>query len=233
MNQPGAPESCAICQKPLSDTDSIPILSLRNSLHQLLTQQIPDANKQDHICFPCYENLRSQLMINELKKNERELTKLDKAVMEKLQTREFISMDTDAEINECPTFGEKLSDKIASFGGSWSFIISFGFVLLIWIAFNSFAMTQARFDPYPFILLNLVLSSIAALQAPVIMMSQNRQEAKDRIRSQHDYMVNLKAEIEIRALHEKMDHLLRSQMHTLMEFQEAQLELLQKISNRP
>ena len=119
--------------------------------------------------------------------------------------------------------------RSAQFGGSWAFIISFGVVLVVWITINSGLLLNRPFDPYPFILLNLILSCIAALQAPVIMMSQNRQEAKDRIRGEHDYMVNLKAELEIRNLHEKMDYLVVQQGVRLMEIQQIQIELLEEL----
>src|SRR5436190_5613838 len=127
------------------------------------------------------------------------------------------------------TVGQKISDKVARFGGSWRFIILFSIVLALWITFNVLALQHWRFDPFPFILLNLILSCIAALQAPVIMMSQNRQEQKDRLRAKHDYQVNLKAELEIRLLHEKIDHLILHQQQHLFEIQEIQVEMLREI----
>lgn len=136
------------------------------------------------------------------------------------------------EFEQVWTFGERLADRIASFGGSWKFLIIFFVFLSAWIAVNTLAFLDKPADPYPFILLNLVLSCIAAIQAPIIMMSQNRQEAKDRIRSQHDYQVNLKAELEIRHLHEKIDHLLSHQWERLVQIQEIQLELLTEINRK-
>lgn len=130
---------------------------------------------------------------------------------------------------EILTKGQKISDKVAHFGGSWAFIISFFIVLVSWIVFNSFAILNVRFDPYPFILMNLILSCIAALQAPIIMMSQNRQEEKDRKRSENDYMINLKAELEVRALHQKIDLLIEEQIKVLFETQAKQLEILNDI----
>lgn len=130
------------------------------------------------------------------------------------------------------TFGEHLSDKIAEFGGSWKFIITFGGVIVVWVVLNAVLLLDRGFDPYPFILLNLILSCVAALQAPVIMMSQNRAEARDRLRAENDYKVNLKAELEIRHLHEKIDHLLRKQYNRLFEIQQIQIELLEEISQR-
>ena len=128
--------------------------------------------------------------------------------------------------------GQKLSDKVAKFGGSWAFIISFMIILFVWILYNSFTLKQDRFDPYPFILMNLILSCIAALQAPIIMMSQNRQEEKDRERAENDYLINLKAELEIRALHKKIDLLVEDQIKLLFDSQAKQLEILDAIAKR-
>ncbi|SHF47615.1 Uncharacterized membrane protein [Flavobacterium fontis] len=128
------------------------------------------------------------------------------------------------------TLGQRIADKVADFGGSWTFIISFFCFLLLWIAANVFWFQNQGFDPYPFILLNLILSCIAALQAPIIMMSQNRQEEKDRERAKKDFIINLKAEHEIRELHQKMDHILKHQHEELMALQRQQIDLLQQLT---
>ena len=128
--------------------------------------------------------------------------------------------------------GQNIADSVAKFGGSWTFILIFIFILLFWIILNSIALMKKPFDPYPYILLNLVLSCLAALQAPVIMMSQNRQEEKDRIRAENDYQVNLKAEIEIKILHEKLNHLITDQWDRLVEIREIQLELLEDLQKK-
>ena len=128
--------------------------------------------------------------------------------------------------------GQSISDKVAAFGGSWKFIISFSLILAAWIIINSYMPVNDRFDPFPFILMNLVLSAIAALQAPIIMMSQNRKEEKDRKRGENDYLINLKAELELRSLHQKIDLLLEEQIKGLFESQVAQLEMLKKIENK-
>ncbi|MNY30754.1 hypothetical protein D3C86_1648800 [compost metagenome] len=137
-------------------------------------------------------------------------------------------MDSEEETS-ADTFGQRIADKVASFGGSWTFIIAFGCFILLWISINVYFLTNKGFDPYPFILLNLILSCLAALQAPVIMMSQNRQEDKDRLRAKKDYMINLKAEIELRALHEKIDHLIIHQQQELLEIQRIQIEMMNDI----
>lgn len=133
---------------------------------------------------------------------------------------------------EILTRGQKISDKVARFGGSWNFIIVFMLLLIAWIIYNVVVTPRDQFDPYPFILMNLLLSCIAALQAPIIMMSQNRQEEKDRKRSENDYLVNMKAEMEIRSLHEKIDLLVQQQIATLYKTQEEQMKVLQEISRQ-
>lgn len=124
-----------------------------------------------------------------------------------------------------------MADRVATFGGSWTFILSFCAVLVLWMVLNVTGILFKPFDVYPFILLNLALSSLAALQAPIIMMSQRRQEEKDRLRGENDYQVNLKAELEIRQLHEKIDHQLAHQWERLAEMQQIQIEILEERSN--
>ena len=150
----------------------------------------------------------------------------------RLEREETVARDIEAAWDDNRTFGEKAADMVADFGGSWNFIGLFFVVLVVWMGFNIWAATRAVFDPYPFILLNLVLSCIAAIQAPIIMMSQKRQEAKDRLRSENDYRVNLKAELEIRHLHEKMDHLINRQWERLAEIQQIQLQIMQDMTRK-
>ena len=157
------------------------------------------------------------------------INKLNKIVKKTIKEEKLILNNLLNEPKETLTRGQKISDKVARFGGSWKFIILFSIVLFIWILFNTLAPNREDFDPYPFILMNLVLSCIAALQAPVIMMSQNRQEEKDRMRSENDYLINLKAEMEVRSLHQKIDLLLQEQIKTLYESQAKQFEMLQHI----
>lgn len=171
--------------------------------------------------------------IDKLLKSENEqLSKLQKIVKKTLDDENLIIENLLHPPKEIITKGQKISDKVASFGGSWAFIISFFILLFIWILYNSIALSQFNFDPYPFILMNLILSCIAALQAPIIMMSQNRQEEKDRKRSENDYLINLKAELEIRALNQKIDLLLEEQIKILFESQAKQLEILKSIESK-
>jgi|SoiMethySBSTD1v2_1073268.scaffolds.fasta_scaffold840778_2 uncharacterized membrane protein len=155
---------------------------------------------------------------------------LERRIFTHVLRRKHTSRDTTAQFDAELTFGERLADRIATFGGSWSFISIFLAVLLGWIAYN--LERPASFDPYPFILLNLVLSCLAALQAPVIMMSQNRMSAKDRLDARHDYEVNLKAEMEITQLHAKLDELQQRAWRDLIELQERQLDCLHRLERQ-
>lgn len=178
------------------------------------------------------EKKESTLLSELLHTNDESLRKLHDIVEATLREEELIVQNLMHPPQEVLTQGQRISDKVARFGGSWAFIMSFGLVLFAWILFNTLSPRRDEFDPYPFILMNLILSCIAALQAPVIMMSQNRQEEKDRQRAENDYLVNLKAELEIRNLHRKMDLLMEEQMSRLMEVQAVQLRLLEELAAR-
>lgn len=173
-----------------------------------------------------------EALLNVIELDRRELVELEDTVSRAFQAHEEQNLASDPGSEAASSFGEVLADKVASFGGSWAFIILFAVVLAAWITVNLWVVSL-RFDPYPFIFLNLILSCIAAVQAPIIMMSQNRQEARDRLRAQHDYRVNLKAELEIRELHDKMDHLLYRQMQRLLEIQRLQVQMLNELRSGP
>jgi uncharacterized membrane protein len=158
-----------------------------------------------------------------------ELSELEKTVLTSLTNNKTLSDKLDDDPIQILSIGQKLADKVASFGGSWTFIIAFGFFIFVWISINIYWLVNKGFDPYPFILLNLILSCLAALQAPVIMMSQNRQEEKDRDRAKKDYMINLKSELEIRILHEKIDHFIMDQQQELLEIQKTQIKTMNDI----
>jgi uncharacterized membrane protein len=160
------------------------------------------------------------------------LTDVEKTVLDSIKKDQLISENPEDIMDSKLSVGQRMADRIASFGGSWRFIIIFGIFIFIWMCVNIFIFTHKQFDPYPFILLNLILSCLAALQAPVIMMSQNRQEEKDRERSKHDYQVNLKAEMEIRMLDEKIDHLVMNQQQHLIEIQQIQIDMMQDILDK-
>jgi uncharacterized membrane protein len=224
--------NCQICGRAFLPQNGAIGDNIRPSLAEFIKSQRPDWDPHKFICFPDLGAFRRDYVKHTLECEIGELTSLDQEVIESLRQHEVLTENIEKQFERKLTFGEHLSDKIASFGGSWRFIILFGAVLLGWIALNAAVLANRSFDPYPFILLNLILSCLAAIQAPIIMMSQNRAEARDRMRAENDYKVNLKAELEIRHLHEKMDHLLRKQYNRLFEIQQIQIELLEEMSQR-
>jgi len=225
-----APMICEVCKKPKSPNSGMVAELIRPSLLEFIKKKFPDLDSKAFICFDDLGEFRKDYIKEVLEDEIGELSALDHEVIESLEQHEVLSADISKQFERKLTFGERLSDRIAEFGGSWKFLITFGAVLLFWIALNGVILVTRAFDPYPFILLNLILSCLAAVQAPIIMMSQNRAEARDRLRAENDYKVNLKAELEIRHLHEKIDHLLRRQYNRLFEIQQIQVELLEEIS---
>ena len=228
--------SCVVCKESFVPSDLVPFSAIRSVISEMIKRDFSEWSDGCYICrsdITTYRTKETQKIIEE---EVGELSDLEKEVLESLQRHELLSSNTEQEFEQERTLGEKFSDKLATFGGSWKFLIIFSFFLLCWITMNSLVMFWRPVDPYPFILLNLVLSCIAAVQAPIIMMSQNRQEQKDRLRSQHDYQVNLKAELEIRLIHEKLDHLLLRQWQRIMEIQATQIEeiadIKQSLTNR-
>jgi uncharacterized membrane protein len=227
MRQPktNAKSRCAISGLAHPASNLIPIELLRRSLAERIRKDHPEL-PADALISRQEANRYRTAYVEELLVAERgELSNLEQQVARSLVEGELLSQNIEKDYATRRSFSERASDNLASFGGSWLFLICFALVLIIWILFN--IAGPDHFDPYPFILLNLLLSCIAAVQAPVIMMSQRRQEAKDRLRSLNDYRINLKAELEIRHLHEKLDHLLFNQWQRLSEIQELQIEIMQ------
>jgi uncharacterized membrane protein len=223
---------CQICKKSNSPQNARISELIRPSLLEFIKKQVSEWDDKGFICLDCLGKFRKDYVKETLEDEIGELSALDNEVIESLQQHEILSENISKQFEKKLTFGERLSDRIAEFGGSWRFIILFGAVLLVWILANAMFLANRGFDPYPFILLNLILSCLAALQAPIIMMSQNRAEARDRLRAENDYKVNLKAELEIRHLHEKLDHLLRRQYNRLFEIQQIQIELLEELGHK-
>ena len=225
-----APVICQICKKPKSPNNGMIAELIRPSLLEFIKKKVSDLDNKAFICFQDLGEFRKDYVKEVLEDEIGELSALDNEVIQSLEQHEILSADISKQFEKKLTFGERLSDHIAEFGGSWKFLITFGAVIFVWIGANAVLLATRAFDPYPFILLNLILSCLAAVQAPIIMMSQNRAEVRDRLRAENDYKVNLKAELEIRHLHEKIDHLLRRQYNRLFEIQQIQIELLQEIS---
>ena len=225
----GTQRTCAVCGKVFSARNVVSGQIIRKEVAAEILKSHPDWSPDKFICRPDLADFRGRYVHHLLESERGELSSLEKEVVRSLREHELLSSNVASEFEQTWTVGERLADRLAAFGGSWAFLIWFGILLFLWMGMNSLVLVAHPPDPYPFIFLNLILSCIAAIQAPIIMMSQNRQEAKDRIRSEYDYKVNLKAELEIRHLHEKVDHLLSHQWERLVEIQELQLELLSEL----
>jgi len=221
---------CAICGEDAHE----PLVfgTIRSAIAQAMLAEHPELTADSTICRKHLVAYRSRYIEEMLARERGEFSELERQVLESVVREATISRNVEAAWDDKRTTGERAADVVADFGGSWNFIGLFFAMLVIWMGYNVWAATRAVFDPYPFILLNLVLSCLAAIQAPIIMMSQKRQEAKDRLRSENDYRVNLKAELEIRNLHEKVDHLITRQWERLAEIQQIQLEMMQDLVER-
>ncbi len=216
-------ESCAKCGRTLRFGGSVAVSEMRPGTREFAGL----AGSVGSVCLSCYGEARIAEMRAACAQNQVDLEVLEQEVVKRIEEREARSQAEPGPL----TVGQKAADSIARFGGSWTFVLSFLGVLTVWVVANSLLLASRKaFDPYPFILLNLVLSCVAAMQAPIIMMSQNRVEERDRLRAEEDYRVNLRAEIEVQTLHEKVDHLLRRQMKTVLEFQDAQMDILDRIA---
>ena len=220
-------ERCAVTKKLRPRKELTLLDSLRPELADFIRREHPKLAEDALISKAAVNGYRSRYVEELLREEHGEFTELDRQVTESIANQDTIAENVEEEFESERTFGERAADILAKFGGSWSFLISFSAFLAVWMTINVIAGGRA-FDAYPFILLNLVLSTIAAIQAPVIMMSQRRQEEKDRLRSINEYRVNLKAELEIRHLHEKLDHLITRQWQRLAEIQRIQLEMMQE-----
>jgi uncharacterized membrane protein len=227
---PVAHPVCQICGRSKNRSELVPAAMVRAPLVERIRSAFPSWSQDGFICHDDLNRFRGEYVQALMEAEKGDLSSLERSVIESLARHETLSQDVETQFQKKLSLGERLADQIADFGGSWPFILLFGGFILVWIVINTIVLLARPFDPYPFILLNLMLSCLAAVQAPVIMMSQNRQEARDRLRSENDYRVNLKAELEIRQLHEKLDHLLQHQWERLVEIQQIQIELMNELS---
>jgi len=223
------PRTCQICgaQRHLR-----PASFIRPALVELIQKEHSNWNPHGWICDNDVHRYRNEYIRALLVDEQGEISSLEKEVLESIRQQEVLARDPAETLEANLTSGQRLADRIAEFGGSWPFIGIFGVVLVAWMTINSVSLLKEPFDPYPYILLNLVLSCLAAIQAPVIMMSQNRQEERDRLQAQHDYQVNLKAELEVRHLNQKLDHMMSNQWERLVEIQQVQMELMEEVRQR-
>jgi len=224
--------SCSLCDSPVDGRSLRSPQKLENRIIDLIKQDRPEWEANRGICPNCLEQYRAKKFVGYLEAEYRKLSDIEQAVVSKITRRGRVSKVIHQDFDSGMTVGQRVADRVARFGGSWPFIGIFGGILVVWMIVNGWLLAKHPFDPYPFILLNLVLSTLAALQAPVIMMSQNRQSEKDRVHAQQDYEINLMAEIEIRDLHDKMDSLRFKQWHELWHIQKRQIELLEHLCER-
>ncbi|MCA9791484.1 MAG: DUF1003 domain-containing protein [Candidatus Eremiobacteraeota bacterium] len=225
--------ACQLCGQVKDLRDLYPASAVRDNVSTFIAREHPDWNpNQGYICHDDLNAQRADYVRAQLEEDRGQLTRLDLQVIESLEEQDLLTRDVNKQFEADKTFGEALADKVADFGGSWTFIMLFFAALMAWMLTNTLLLRQTAFDPYPYILLNLCLSCLASIQAPIIMMSQNRQEAKDRLRSEQDYVTNLKAELEIRSLTLKIDQLLTQQWQHLVEIQQIQTDILREMSAR-
>ncbi|MGG5343039.1 hypothetical protein IGI58_000977 [Enterococcus sp. AZ020] len=215
-----------------TEVNEMQLKNVEEEIRQFILKQRPDLTEDSYILFHELLNYRLDYMKIMIKSDSMIMEKLNESIVQTIKNNETISNNLNTTVEKNLTIGQKTADAIAKFGGSWPFIFIFIIVLVVWIILNSTQLLGKPFDRYPFILLNLALSCLAAIQAPVIMMSQNRQEARDREQANNDYKVNLKAEIEVNLLHEKMDYLINSQWQHLVQMQHIQIELLSELQEQ-
>ena len=221
---------CQLSGKMVNENNATDGFSIREELIEIIKQKKADFDVEGWISNDELNKIKADRIKRLLQEDVGYLTEIEKKVAEAADKHDFMSKDfTEDEEDEKLTFGQRMADKVAEFGGSWKFIIFFTVFCFVWISMNTIMLTTGAFDKYPFILLNLILSCIAALQAPVIMMSQNRMEEKDRARAVNDFKVGLKTEIEIRMLDEKINHLVNKQIFHIHENMELQNEMLENI----
>jgi uncharacterized membrane protein len=220
---------CAISGKEYPQDELYKGSAIRKTLLELIRKEHPEFGQDSYISIDELNKYRKRYLETMIQDEVGEISNLESEVVNSISSNKLLSDNIEVELDKKLSFGERLSDQIADFGGSWTFIIIFFLVLFIWIAVNVWVITSKPFDPYPFILLNLILSCLASIQAPIIMMSQNRKEDRDRLRSENDYKINLKAELEIRIIHEILDHLVAHQNQKMLEIQEIQADFLEDI----
>lgn len=218
-----------ISKEQIKEEESAQIEDIQPGIVHLIKKEFPKIKNTHHISITELNKYRRLYFLYLIDAGATEYDKIEKDVVDAISHNKILSDNIEDEIDDKLTIGQKVADHVASFGGSWGFIIAFFSFMTLWMILNIIFLKNSGYDPYPFILLNLVLSCLAAIQAPIIMMSQNRQEQKDRQRSEHDYKVNLKAELEIQLLHEKIDHLIVNQNKRLLEIQKIQNDYLEEI----
>ncbi len=222
---------CFVCGHDLRRDHTQPVALIRPSLAAFMGERHPETFALDRaICRPCLAAERQLHLTAQLVAERGDLSALEAEATRTAADHSIIAEHLDETFERSQTPAQRLADAVATVGGSWPFVVGFCVVLAAWIIFNSVVLGAHAFDPYPYILLNLALSCLAAIQAPIILMSQNRRGIRDRMEADEDFKVNLKAELEVAALHEKIDHLLLVQWERMVEIQQTQIELLDELA---
>jgi uncharacterized membrane protein len=228
----GNERHCQLCGRAGRRGELIRGEVVRPQVASHLAASRPEWTGTGFVCRRCLAISNGSYVVAALERERGELSTIEMELARRSGESVLVAEHLDEDFQRSVTFGQRMADATARIGGSWSFVIGFGLVLATWIGVNTYVLASHAFDPYPYILLNLVLSCLAALQAPIIMMAQNRQAARDRAQADQDFRVNLKAEIAIMNLHEKVDHLLHTQWEHLLELQQIQIDMLGDIEKR-
>jgi uncharacterized membrane protein len=223
---------CRICGEQKKKSELVPAGSIPASIAEVIRKEYPAWSGEGYLCSADLNRFRAHYVREILEREKDELSSLEENIAQSMKDHELTAKNINIEFDRQLSFGDRVSDRLANFAGSWTFITIFTVIFIVWISINTIVLVFRPFDPYPFILLNLVLSALAAIQAPVIIMSQNRQEEKDRMNAEHDFQVNLNAEMEIHQLHRKIDHLLINQGERLLEIQKIQMELMEDLAKK-
>jgi len=222
--------SCPVCGELKKQDELVPAELIPASIAALIQKEYPGWSKQGYVCSDDLNHFRTQYIREILEVERKELASLEENILQSMKNHELTAKNINIEFDRQLSFGDRVSDRLADFAGSWAFIFLFSGFLIFWVTLNTLIIASRPPDPFPFILLNLFLSALAAIQAPVIIMSQNRQEERDRMNAEHDYQVNLNAEMEVHQLHRKIDHLLINQGERLLEIQKIQVELMEDLA---
>lgn len=221
---------CLVDQQVCPWADGLFLRDLEPRLKQAIRHDFPQAKNQDFICSHHLLKYRLNTMNRMITQSQRLNRKANQKLTRIMNREEYEIEDVGQKLDNSLTFGEKIADGVAKFGGSWPFILCFISIMVVWIVINSLKITT--FDPFPFILLNLFLSMISAIQAPLIMMSQNRAAEYDRLEAKNDYNVTLKSEEEIRSLHSKLDRIIQNEHPNLLEIQKIETQMLGEIQEQ-
>jgi uncharacterized membrane protein len=221
---------CQICHQAKEPGEVMPAELVREAVAETIRKSYPGWSREGYICLPDLNNFRARYVEEVLEDEQGRISALKQQVARGLQEHELLSRNINLEYERDLTYGQRVADKVTGFGGSWPFIFSYLTIVVIWVVINSAALLIHPFDPYPYIFLNLILSGVAGIQAPIILMSQNRQDAKDRIRAENDYRLNLQAELEVRHLNDKIDMLLTTQWQHLLEIQHIQTTIMEELA---